>query len=202
MLRTTALGAALVAGLLLAPAAPLESAGARATTLPAADTFAVDGVHSSILFRCGHLGVSYQWGRFNSFTGEFVLDEDPAKSHVSIEVEAASVDTGNGGRDDHLRGPDYFDAKQFPKMTFRSTAVAKGEGDAYAITGDLELHGVKKSITFDVQKVGEGDFDKFGYRAGFTGSFTIDRFDFGIESSGETLGHDVEMTFSIEGIRG
>jgi len=194
-------GAALLAGGAALAAVSSTTAPASAARAATAGEYQVDLVHSNILFQCMHLGVSHQWGRFNDFEGSFTLADDPSKSSVSIEVEARSVDTNNGDRDEHLRGPDFFDVKQFPKMTFESTAVEKTGDDTFTVTGDLTLHGVTKSIDIDVTKVGEGTMEKFGTRAGFNGTFTIDRNDFGVEAYGETLGSDVVMTFAIEGIQ-
>lgn len=183
-------------------AAPSSSAGSSAVAaIPAAGTYNVDLTHSNILFKCKHLGVSYQWGRFDSFSGSFTLDADAAKSSVNIKVDAESVNSNNKGRDDHLRGPDFFDVKQFEHMTFASTKVASKGDDVFAITGTLSLHGVDKEITFDVTKVGE-ETTRMGKRAGFEGHFVIDRMDFGIKTYPDTLGSDVSMHFAIEGIQG
>lgn len=183
------------------PASPAPEAIATPISPLEATTYKVDQTHSSILFKCKHLGVSYQYGRFDQFSGSFTLGDDAASSNVSITVDPESVNTNSEGRDKHLRSADYFNVKQFPEMKFESTKVAKGEGEAYTVTGDLTLHGVTKEISMDVTKVGEVDAGKMGQRAGFVGSFTIDRMDYGIESAPDMLGHDVEMMFSIEGIK-
>lgn len=178
-----------------------EAASAHTPVPAAVVTYGVDLGHSNILFKCKHLGVSYQWGRFDRFGGSFTLSDDAASSSVEITVEAASVNSNDENRDKHLRSADFFDAKQFPDMTFKSTKVeAAGEG-VFSITGDLTLHGVTRAISFDVTKVGEAA-TKMGDRAGFEGSFVIDRMDFGISAYGEMLGHDVHMHFAIEGVKG
>ena len=170
------------------------------TTRAEATTFNVDLSHSNILFKCKHLGVSYQWGRFDDFDGSFTLSDDAKASSVMIEVDAASVNSNSKDRDDHLRGPDFFDVKQFPTMTFKSTKVeAKGD-DQFAITGDLTLHGKTKEISFDVTKVGENTHERMGHRAGFEGHFVIQRADFGVSAYDKMLGADVTMHFAIEGI--
>ncbi len=198
-LTAVLLGASAVAFISTAPS---SSAGSSAAAVaPVATTYKVDLSHSNILFKCKHLGVSYQWGRFDAFSGGFTLDEDVSKSKVSIKVDATSVNSNNKDRDDHLRGPDFFDVKQFEHMTFESTkVVAKGD-DVFSITGKLNLHGVEKEISFDVTKVGEAA-TRMGQRAGFEGHFVIDRMDFGIKTYPDTLGQDVTMHFAIEGIQG
>ncbi|MEE2939899.1 MAG: YceI family protein, partial [Planctomycetota bacterium] len=188
-------GAACLVAFALTSSVPV-SGGTPAAA--AAATYGVDLGHSNILFKCKHLGVSYQWGRFDAFGGSFTLSEEAAESSVEITVDAASVNSNDEKRDKHLRSADFFDAKQFPEMTFRSKkVVSKGEG-VFSITGDLTLHGVTRSIVFDVTKVGEAA-TRMGDRAGFEGSFVIDRMDYGISAYGEMLGHDVHMHFAIEG---
>ena len=196
--------AALSGALLLTAAAPTSTPAAvptAATATPAEATADnVDLSHSNILFKVKHLGVAYQYGRFDKFTGSFTLGEDDASSSVTITVDADSVNSNDPKRDAHLRNADFFNTKQFPEMTFVSTKVTKGEGDSYTIVGDLTLHGTKKEITMDVTKVGEQE-TRMGQRAGFEGSFTIDRTDFGISTYKDALGSDVHMIFAIEGIK-
>src|SRR5262245_7633618 len=113
-------------------AAILLAFGATASS---AETYSVDPVHSSVTFMIGHQDISYIHGRFNDYSGTFVIDKDPAKTSFSLSVKIESVDTGNVKRDDHLRAPDYFNAKQFPEMTFKSTKVKPFDG-GYELTGD------------------------------------------------------------------
>lgn len=203
MRNLASLAVALGGGSLLAAFALTSSTPAAGGTpaLAAEATYGVDLGHSNILFKCKHLGVSYQWGRFDRFEGAFTLSEDAAKSSVEITVDASSVNSNDEKRDQHLRSADFFDSKQFPEMAFKSTKVAaKGDG-VFSITGDLTLHGVTRSIEFDVEKVGEAA-TRMGDRAGFEGSFVIDRMDYGISAYGEMLGHDVHMHFAIEGVKG
>lgn len=201
LLSLAAAAAASTLVLLTAASSPSEAAAPAPAARPAAGTFAIDTGHSNILFRCKHLGVAYQWGRFDKFEGSFTLAEKAEESNVQITVDAMSVNSNSKGRDDHLRGPDFFDAKQHPDMTFQSTKVAAKGENTFTITGDLTLRGKTKSITFDVEKIGEAD-TRMGRRAGFEGSFVVDRMEFGVDAYGDTLGHDVTMTFAIEGKQG
>ena len=114
--------------------AALVVLGTSALFVPQADDptqdrdgrYTVDTNHSSVLFRIQHLGAAYFWGRFNEVSGSLLVDhESPANSSVRITVPASSIDTGNKGRDEHLRGPDFFDARQFPNIEFESTKVKK-----------------------------------------------------------------------------
>jgi len=185
--------------------APTPAADPSARPVRAAKTLAVDPVHSSILFKTKHVGMSWSYGRFNAFSGEVHYDEaDPSKSSIVIDVQAASVDSGNGKRDDHLRSPDFLSAKEFPAIVFESTKVAKKDG-GLAVTGDLTLHGVTHEVTADVEVVGIGPDPMGGgngTRAGFHGTFEIDPADFEIAfMTGERagmLGPKVYLTVSLE----
>jgi polyisoprenoid-binding protein YceI len=185
---------------LLALASPESASASSPRAVSAeAETYSVDGVHSNILFKVRHNDVSYFYGRFGDISGTFTFDgNDASECFVAIEVKAESVDTRNKKLDQHLRSPDFFDAKQFPVIIFESTEVAKGEGDVYKVTGDLSLHGVTKSITIDMEHVGTAE-GRRGKLMGFHTTFTVDRTDFGMDYGvGSALGSDVEMTISVE----
>ncbi|MFS8808445.1 YceI family protein, partial [Synechococcus sp. R6-10] len=105
-------------------------------------TYRIDPVHSFIIFRVKHLNTGFAYGRFNSFSGTIVVDEkNPANSSIELEIDANSVDTGNSQRDDHLRNPDFFNTRQFPKITFKSTRVRKINDTTVEVQGDLTMRG-------------------------------------------------------------
>ena len=163
--------------------------------------YEIDTAHSMILFRAKHNGVTYNYGRFNEFTGAITMDEtDASKSTVEFEVKAASVDTGNEKRDQHLRSSDFFSAKQFPVITFKSTKVSakEGEGEVLAVTGDLELHGVKKSITVDVEITGRATGREGESLIGFESIFTIKRSEFGMTYGLGPVSDEIRLIVSIE----
>ena len=167
----------------------------------AADTYEIDTAHSMILFRAKHNGVSYNYGRFNEFTGKLMIDEtDISKSAVEFEVKTASVDTANEKRDQHLRSSDFFSAKQFPVITFKSTKVSMKEGkeDTLEITGDLELLGVKKSITVDVEITGKAKGKQGEPLMGFESVFTIKRSEFGMTYGAGAVSDDIRLIVTIE----
>jgi len=166
----------------------------------AADTYEIDAAHSMIIFRAKHSGVSYNYGRFNEFTGKITMDADVSNNMVEFEVKAASVDTGNEKRDQHLRSSDFFSAKQFPVITFKSTKVSAKEGkeDVLEVTGDLELHGVKKSVTVDVEITGRGQGRQGESLIGFESTFTIQRSEFGMTYGMGSVSDDIRITVSIE----
>ena len=165
-------------------------------------TFHIDTSHSWIMFKVNHLGLGTAWGSFNKFSGSFVLDsEDASNNSVSLTIDPLSVDTNDKKRDDHMKGPDFFNAMEFPTIEFTSTSVT-GSGDTFEITGTLALLGKKKEIVVSMSKVGEGEDPWGNHRAGFEGSFTVDRTDFGMDYLKEGgLGKEVTMTLAFEGVR-
>lgn len=148
----------------------------------AADEYAYDGVHSSVSFKARFLDISWIHGRFNDVSGTFVLDrDDPAKSSFSLSIKVDSVDTANAARDEHLRQPDYFDAKQFPTIEFKSTKV-KGVPGGYEVTGDFTMHGVTKPVTFTF--LGGREITAMGKkRVGFATELRLKRSDFNFDKT-------------------
>lgn len=173
-----------------------------ATTLFAgqaqADTYVIDNSHTSAIFAVKHLGISNTYGRFNKISGEY--DFDGAKSSVKVEIAADSIDSNSKKRDDHLKGPDFFNVKQFPKITFESTKITPA-GDTFKVEGNLTLHGITKAISFDMKKTGEGDDPWGNHRTGFEGTLTINRMDFGVKYMPDGLSHDVKIILALEGIK-
>lgn len=174
--------------------------------VPAASAanYTVDNVHTSVLFKTTHLNVTPFWGRFNKVTGTFAFDAaNAAASKLAIEIDVGSIFTAEKKRDDHLKSPDFFNAKQFPTITFASTAVKAGnKSGSYLVTGDLTIRGIKKSITVEFTKTGEGKDPWGGERIGFEGQFTVNRLDYGVSYMPDALGKDVTIVVTVEGIKG
>lgn len=174
---------------------------AVATTAVAAEEYKMDGSHTAIVFRIKHLGMSYTYGRFNGVSGQFVIDtQNGGASSFSLSIRTESIDTGFQKRDDHLRSPDFFNAKQFPEITFRSTSVESVDG-GYRVAGNLSLHGATKSITIDLKKMGQGEDPWGNYRMGFAADLKIKRSDFGMTNMPEAVGDQVDLMISFEGLR-
>lgn len=169
----------------------------------AADDYALDGKHSCVTFRVAHLGLTWIHGRFNEFTGAFAIDkDDPSKTSFSLAIKSDTVDTAVKQRDDHLRGPDFFDVKQYPEITFKSTSVKTLES-GYEVTGDLTMHGTTKPVTFKLQGGKTAEFPKGVQRIGFYSDLKIKRSDFGVgaEKFKGALGDDIHIAISIEGVK-
>jgi polyisoprenoid-binding protein YceI len=169
----------------------------------AAETYKADPVHSTSVFRIKHANAAYFWGRFNDPMGTFTIDAaDPTKSTFEVELTADKIDTNNDKRNAHLKSPDFFNAKQYPKITFKNTSVKKGQGDNMLdVTGDLTMHGVTKPITVQVELTGKGEFPPKVQRAGVEANFVVKTGDFEIKGMPGALSDEVKVVVSLEGIK-
>jgi polyisoprenoid-binding protein YceI len=170
----------------------------------ATETWVADAAHSEATFKIRHL-MSSVTGRFRDFNADINIDRaHPAASSVNFTIQSASVDTGNSGRDEHLRSPDFFDVAKFPTLTFRSTSIKAKSKNDFDVTGDLTIHGVTKRVTLPVTFLGFGKDPRGNEKAGFEIDTTIDRKDFGIvwnralDEGGALLGDDVKVSISLE----
>lgn len=192
LLKSLALATLLTAALL----PPADGEG------PDAGEYIVDSGHSAVLFRVTHLGVSAFWGRFNMVEGKLSYDPaDASACSVRIDIPVESIDSNSAGRDRHLKSPDFFNAAEFPELTFRSTEVAAGRDGALEVTGQLTLLGQSKEVSFVAEPVGHGDHPQFGYRAGWEAEFSISRSAFGMTYMEGGLGDEVRLIVSLETIK-
>jgi polyisoprenoid-binding protein YceI len=167
-----------------------------------ADEWKIDGPHSALVFRVQHLGVSNTWGVIPSPEGKITWDSaDPAKSSIEVTAKLASLTTHNTKRDEHLRSPDFFDAKQFPTMTFKSTSIKKTGDNTFEVTGDLTIRGTTRPITVTLTQVGTAEMNGKA-KTGFDGSFTINRQDFGVSYMPQGIGNEVTIFVALEANRG
>lgn len=163
--------------------------------------YELDNSHTSLIFGISHFGYSFTYGRFNTLTGEFDFDKDnPTAARFQFQIDTNSVDTNDAKRDDHLRGPDFFDAKQFPKITFQSTSVRPAD-EGFEMVGDLTMHGVTREVVIPFKHLGEGKGPYGNYRCGFSAQVMVQRGDFGMKAMAPMIGDDVSITFSFEGIQ-
>ena len=164
--------------------------------------YRIDAGHSFVQFKISHIGVSWMIGTFDTLSGSFTYDPDagPEGQSISVEIDTASVDTGHAERDKHLRSADFLDVDEFPTATFVSTGY-EGDAEGGTMTGDLTLHGVTKEIAIAVKTVGEGKDPWGGYRAGFEGTVSLTRKDFGMGYNLGPAAESMELFLFIEGIR-
>lgn len=169
----------------------------------------IDQSHTEIGFKVRHLMVTNTKGSFGKFSGALELDDkDITKSKVQIEIDAASIDTNDPKRDEHLRSPDFFDVAKHPKLTFVSTAVKKAGQDKLQVIGNLTIHGVTKSVALDVEAPLKTVKDPWGNtRIGFSATTKIKREDFGLtwnkalEAGGVLVGSEVTINIDAEFIK-
>ncbi len=187
--------------LLLAGA--LTAATLVSTTSNAADyKIDVEGAHAFINFKIKHLGYSWLNGRFNTFDGTFSYDANkPDASQVEVLIQTNSLDSNHAERDKHLKGKDFLNVSKFPTAKFTSTRYDVKDANNGVLTGTLELHGVTKTISFPIEKIGEGDDPWGGYRAGFSGTTALTLADYGITYNLGPQSTQVELELYIEGIR-
>lgn len=139
-------------------------------------TWVIEPVHSEVGFTVRHLGLSKVRGRFNTFSGKVVVEDDKTASTVEATIDLASVDTNNQDRDGHLRSTDFFAVENHPTMTFASTAVTPD-----SLRGDLTINGITKPVTLDLEFHGVTVDNYDTTRAGFSASGEILRSDYGID---------------------
>ena len=178
---------------------PAEGTSSRTTSSRTTTVEGVDWRHSSMMFRVKHAGATWFYGRFNAMEGDVTLDPEADNGgQIEVHMKTESVDSNNERRDNHLKSPDFFDAIQFPTLSFKSSVIQQDEDGNLTITGELELRGVKKEITIKAEKTGEGSFrnnDVVGYHC----EFTLNRSDYGINYGlGAVLGDEVRITISLE----
>ncbi len=171
-------------------------------------TYKIDAAHSDVSFKVKHLMIATATGLFKTFDATLEVEEEKLEAaQVSFEADTASIDTKNEQRDAHLKSDDFFNAEQYPKMTFKSTKVEKaGEAD-FRITGDLTIRDVTKPIVLTVEYNGKAT-DPWGMeRMGFEASGKINRKDFGLkwsavtEAGGLVVSDEVKLQLNVEMVK-
>jgi polyisoprenoid-binding protein YceI len=174
--------------------------------VPAPGTYAIDASHSSVGFSVRHVMVSKTKGSFSDFAGSITIAEDPLESSVEVEIDAASLDTRDEKRDEHLRSADFFDVSANPKLTYRSTAVRPAGKGKFEVDGELTVAGVTKSVPLQVSFEGSAQDPWGGVRIGFGATADVNREDFGLtwnqalETGGVLVGKSVHIEIDAEGV--
>ena len=183
-------------------AKPTPAGAPVATANAVANTYSVDDVHSCALFRVHHARAGQFWGRFNDISGTFTLSSDPSKMAFDISVAVGSVDTNTDKLDGHLKSPDFFNAAEFPTMTFKSTSAMKAANGMYEVAGDFTMHGVTKKVSAMIEVTGESTM--MGARGGAEAIFTVRRSEFGMNYGVEqgAVGDLVKVIVNLEGTKG
>ena len=172
--------------------------------VPPAGHYAVDASHSSVEFVARHLVVAKTRGRFTSYDADVEIGERPEDSKLSVTIDAASISTGDDGRDGHLRSPDFLDLENHPSITFESTSVEPGKGGAWLVNGDFTVRGVTKPLTLDVEFNGVTTDPWGNNKAFFSASGELDRDEYGVSwnqplaNGGVVVGKKVKIELEIE----
>ncbi len=175
---------------------------------PPAGTWTIDPAHSSITVTAQHLGLSSVKGRFTEFGGQIEVGQPAEHSGVRAAIQAASVDTGNKMRDDHLRSADFLDVDQYPTIDFVSTGLTQQGPDRYSLSGDLTLHGVTKPVVLDLSYLGTGPDPWGGTRAAFHAETRLHRNDFAINYNAivragiAAVGTTLKVELDIQAVQG
>lgn len=172
-------------------------------------TWEMDPAHSSFQFKVRHMTVSNVKGDFRKSRGVVTIDDrDITQMKIEVAIEGTSVNTGHPQRDEHLRGPDFFDVAKYPALTFVSKKVIKADTGKLRVTGDLTIHGVTREITVDVEGPTPEVKDPGGnFRRGATATTRINRQDFGmiwnkvLDSGGLVVGDEVSIYVEVELVR-
>jgi len=172
--------------------------------IPVPGTYDLDVAHTTVEFVARHLMISKVRGRFADFSGTITVGETPADSSVEVTIQAASIETSQSQRDEHLRSADFFDVEQFPTLTFRSTKVERSGKGRWAVTGDLTVRDVTKPVVLDVEFEG-ANATPWGTQAiGFSASAEVDREEWGLtwnqalETGGVLVGKKASIELAVE----
>jgi polyisoprenoid-binding protein YceI len=174
--------------------------------IPPAGRWNLDQAHSNVQFVARHMMISKVRGWFREVSGTLLIGEVPEESSVAVTIMAASIDTGDRTRDQHLLSPDFLDVERYPEITYRSTAVRPGDGDKWDVAGMLTIKAVRREVHLDVEFCGANP-DPWGHlRAGFLAKTEIDREDFDItwnqalEAGGFLVGRGVKIEIDAEAV--
>lgn len=167
-------------------------------------TFTIDAAHTDVLFAAKHMMVTSVRGKFTDVAGTIDIDEtDPNASKADITVRTASVDTGFGARDTHLRSDDFFAVEQFPELRVVSTAVRPKGGNDFVVTADVTIRDITKSVDFAVEFLGFFPAMDGARRAGFTATAKVNRKDWdlnwnvALEAGGWLVGDQVKLEVEV-----
>ena len=171
----------------------------------AAETYTIDPAHTRVGFAVRHFGINTVKGKFNEFTGNVTLDGNELKN-ATATIQVQSVDTGVKQRDDHLRTPDFFDAKSFPTITFKSKRI-ESAGDQTVMIGDFTMRGVTKELRLPLT-LSKPIKDPWGNtRIGLETKAKVNRKEYGIkyndllESGIAAVGDEIEIEINAEAIK-
>ncbi len=173
-------------------------------TFASAEKYTVDtkGAHAFVQFKIKHLGFSWLYGRFDSFSGEFEYDQTkPNSASIQMSVDTGSVNSNHVARDKHLRGDDFLNVSANPTATFSSTSFTEGENGSGTMKGNLTLNGVTKEVDLNVTFIGGGKDPWGGERRGYEAVADLKLSEFKIKKSVGGSFEELTLVVSVEGIK-
>ncbi len=206
--RRSVTAAALVAlagtaGVALLPVPQAADANA-ATAVQETRSYSVDSVHSAVIFSASYMGMSPFYGQFTDYSGSMTYDGSSSESFkLDLTIPMSSIDTHNTQRDNHLKAPDWFNAREFPNVTFTSESLSQKNDGTYELQGELTLHGVTKPVTATVSDLKAASTPR-GDRIGLGATFTVKRSDFGVTTmlGDEGIGDEITLHVGLQGVAG
>lgn len=173
------------------------------------NTWQIDPAHSSAHFTVKHMMIAKVRGGFEKLQGTMSFDpKEPASLQVKAEIDAASINTQEEKRDAHLRSADFFDVERYPTLSFHSTEVQEQNGKLSRVIGELTIHGVTRSVAFEVEEIADEIKDPWGNRRiGISAQTKIKRKDFGLswnaalETGGVLVGDEVSIGLDVQFVR-
>ena len=174
--------------------------------IPVAGVYDIDAAHTAVEFVGRHLMITKVRGRFSDVRGRITIAEEPEDSHVEVEIGVASVSTGNGDRDTHLKSGDFFDVERYPTVTFRSTSVRALPDNTWEVDGELTIRDVTRPVTLQVDFDGGGASPFGDQRIGFSAATDVNREDFGLtynvalETGGVLVGKTARIELSVQAV--
>jgi len=176
-------------------------------TATATRSYIVDPSHSSAHFAVRHLMISKVRGSFKRLSGSIELPESgPIPTALTVTIDARSIDTGEPQRDGHLKSADFFEVEKHPTLSFTSTAIKATGDQSFDVTGDIEIHGIKRSMTIPVNVAGQGKDSWGNDRIAYEAAFKINRKDHDLlwnqtlDAGGVAVGDQVDITLDVESV--
>jgi polyisoprenoid-binding protein YceI len=163
------------------------------------ELYNLDPNHSGVFFRIKHFDIGYTYGYFSDLNGKITINNQPTTIQFSIPL--ASIDTNNTKRDQHLLGPDFFNAKQFPLITFESTAITPIDADTFSVSGNLSLNGITNPISIELEQTGKGNDPWGNHKVGYETNITLKRSDYGVSHMLNSVSDEVHVMVGLEAIK-
>lgn len=174
--------------------------------IPPAGTYDIDPSHTTLEIIARHMMIAKVRGRFEEFSGTIEVGEDPADSRLDVDIQAGSINTAESQRDEHLRSPDFLDVESWPSITLKGSGPQHVSGQRFRLPAELTIRDTTRPVELELTLEGVGKDPWGGTRAVYSGSFTIDREEFGItwnaalETGGVLVGKELTAEVEVQSV--